>query len=320
MSEFELIQRYFSKRQSPVACVALGIGDDCALMAAKGGTQVAISTDMLVEGRHFFAGADARMLGHKSLAVNLSDLAAMGATPRAFTLALALPHVQPVWLNDFSEGLFELASQHGCQLIGGDTTKGPLNICITVFGEIPEGQALRRDAAQPGDDIWVSGTLGDARLALACYSDQLILSRQDLQLSAARLHTPTPRIALGTALRQIAHAAIDISDGLIGDLAHIFALSKVGATLWCDALPFGEILAKQNRATQYEFALSGGDDYELCFTAPRAHRSAVLEAGKRSKTHLTRIGYIESQPGCRIVDASNKLQNFAFKSFDHFQS
>jgi thiamine-monophosphate kinase len=319
MSEFELIQRYFSQRQSPVAHIPLGIGDDCALMATHGGAQLAISTDMLVEGRHFFAGTDARMLGHKSLAVNLSDLAAMGASPRAFTLALALPQVQPVWLHDFSEGLFDLASQHGCQLIGGDTTKGPLNICITVFGEIPGGQALRRDAAKPGDDIWVSGTLGDARLALACYSDQLTLSEQDLQLSARRLHTPTPRIELGMALRQVAHASIDVSDGLIGDLAHILERSEAGATLWCDALPIGGILANQSRDRQFEFALSGGDDYELCFTAPRARRDAVIEAGRRSKTQITRIGYIESQSGCRIVDASNTLQTFAFKSFDHFQ-
>lgn len=320
MSEFELIQRYFSERQSPAASISLGIGDDCALMTPKSGMQLAISTDMLVEGHHFFADANPRMLGHKSLAVNLSDLAAMGAEPRAFTLALALPEVQPAWLRDFSEGLFELASQYGCQLIGGDTTKGPLNICITVFGDIPEGQALRRDAARPGDDIWISGALGDARLALSGYLNQHTLSDSDLQLSAVRLHTPIPRILLGLALRKIAHAAIDLSDGLTGDLGHILKRSNLGATVWCDALPIGATLAKQSKAMQYEFALTGGDDYELCFTAHRVNRNAVLEASRQAKTQVTRIGYIESKPGCRFVDVNNNLLTFSFKSFDHFQS
>ncbi|MEG2034504.1 MAG: thiamine-phosphate kinase, partial [Janthinobacterium sp.] len=196
----------------------LGIGDDCSLLAITPGRQLAISSDMLVEDRHFFAGADPRMLGHKSLAVNLSDLAAMGARPVAFTLALALPQAERSWLAGFAEGLFALADEFGCELIGGDTTKGPLNICITVFGELAPGQALRRGAAVAGDDIWVSGTVGDARLALAGYRMEQELAPADLLMAAARMHTPTPRVALGCALAEagLAHAAIDISDGLAG--------------------------------------------------------------------------------------------------------
>jgi len=321
MTEFELIQRFFTERQSSAPYVALGIGDDCALLSATStATQLAISTDMLVEGRHFFSGADASLLGHKSLAVNLSDLAAMGAEPKAFTLALALPKVDALWLRGFSEGLFELAAQYGCRLIGGDTTKGPLNICITILGEVPTGQALRRDAAKPGDDIWVSGNVGDARLALAGYLNQHILSDSDLEQSAKRLHAPTPRIALGMALRKLAHAAIDLSDGLTGDLGHILERSNVGATIWCDALPFGPVLAGQERSLQYDFALAGGDDYELCFTAPRESRVGVLNAAKVAATPVTRIGYIEALPGLRLVDINNNPLNFTFKSFDHFQS
>jgi len=320
MSEFELIQQFFTARQSAADYIPLGIGDDCALMSVRSGMQLAISTDMLVEGRHFFAGANARMLGHKSLAVNLSDLAAMGAQPRAFTLALALPDVQAEWLNDFSAGLFDLAEQHHCKLIGGDTTRGPLNICITVIGEIPAGLALRRDAAQPGDDIWVSGTLGDAKLALSAYLGQQILSGPDQQQSALRLHTPIPRIALGQALREIAHAAIDISDGLCGDLGHILSRSGLGATLWCDCLPVGDVLRKKDKTLQYEFSLAGGDDYELCFTAPAANRAAIQNAGLLAATSVTRVGVVESDPGLRLVDKDNLPLTVSLLPFDHFKS
>jgi thiamine-monophosphate kinase len=198
LSEFDLIKQYFDRPQ-PGAAV-LGIGDDCALLAPTAGMLTAISSDMLVEGRHFFAGEDPRRLGHKCLAVNLSDLAAMGAKPVGFTLALALPAADRTWLQGFSEGLFALADAHGCELIGGDTTKGPLNICITIFGEVAPGQALRRDAAQPGDDIWISGTLGDARLALAGYSGELALTAAEQDAAGERMHLPTPRVALGRLL------------------------------------------------------------------------------------------------------------------------
>lgn len=312
MTEFELIQRYFTNRQALQE--DLGIGDDCALLSAHDGMQLAISSDMLVEGRHFFKYADARMLGHKALAVNLSDLAAMGAEPRAFTLALALPTAQAAWLSDFSEGLFGLANQYQCQLIGGDTTQGPLTICITVFGDIPNGQALRRDNAQAGDDIWVSGELGDARLALAAYLKQ----QQPSQQTALRLHQPSPRVPLGLALRGIAHAAIDISDGLVGDLNHILERSLVGATVWCDALPISSLLAHQDISVRREFALAGGDDYELCFTAARDQRSAVLAAAQQAEIAVKRIGYIEATPGLRLIDAHDQALNLSLHSFDHF--
>ncbi|MGZ8315550.1 MAG: thiamine-phosphate kinase, partial [Telluria sp.] len=317
-SEFSLIKQYF-QRQRPGRAV-LGIGDDCALLAPTPGTQMAISTDMLVEGRHFFPGADPRMLGHKCLAVNLSDLAAMGATPRAFTLALSLPSADPAWLEQFARGLFELADLHDCELIGGDTTKGPLNICITVFGEVAPGHALRRDAAQPGVDIWISGTIGDARLALAGYLDEHALDDTRQQASGLRMHMPTPRVALGRALSAapLAHAAIDISDGLAGDLGHILAASNVGATLDADALPAGPVLATMPQELRRRFCAAGGDDYELCFTAPAAHRAAIVKAAAQASTAVTRVGAIDAEPGLRYVDANGAPLQLALAGFDHF--
>ena len=318
LSEFDLIKTYV-QRPRPGRAV-LGIGDDCALLAPSPGRQIAISSDMLVEDRHFFAGADPRMLGHKSLAVNLSDLAAMGARPVAFTLALSLPRADPAWLEGFSSGLFALADAHDCELIGGDTTKGPLNICITVFGELRPGHALRRAAARAGDDIWISGTLGDARLALAGYWKELALDPSLHERAALRMHMPSPRVALGMALARvpIAHAALDISDGLVGDLGHILAASQVGATLDADALPAGPVLARQAIALRRRFTAAGGDDYELCFTAPVENREAVLEAGRESGTAVTRVGRIEAEPGLRLVDAEGKPLDLGLKGWDHF--
>jgi thiamine-monophosphate kinase len=320
LTEFDLIKEYFKRPRAGRA--TLGIGDDCALLAPTPGTQMAISSDMLVEGRHFFAGADARMLGHKCLAVNLSDLAAMGARPVAFTLALALPAAERAWLAPFSEGLFALADQFGCELIGGDTTKGPLNICITVFGELAPGHALRRDAARAGDDIWISGTLGDARLALAHYWNEVALSESALQTAAPRMHMPSPRVALGMALSSapIARAAIDISDGLAGDIGHILAASNVGATLNVDALPAGAALAQQDSALRRHFTAAGGDDYELCFTADPAQREAVLAAARAAGTAVTLVGVIESAPGLRFADAAGAPLSLALSGFDHFVS
>jgi thiamine-monophosphate kinase len=320
LSEFDLIRQYF-QRARPGRAV-LGIGDDCALLAPAPGMQLAVSTDMLVEDRHFFAGADARMLGHKSLAVNLSDLAAMGARPLGFTLALALPQADPAWLEGFSSGLFALADAWDCELIGGDTTKGPLNICITVFGELAPGRALRRDAARAGDDIWISGTLGDARLALAGYWKELELDAQAHAQAAERMHQPSPRVALGLALAKlpVAPAALDISDGLVGDLGHILAASGVGARLDVDALPAGPVLARQPLALRRRFTAAGGDDYELCFTAPAALREAVLAAGRESATAVTRVGSIEAEPGLRLVDANGAALELGLQGWDHFTS
>ena len=321
LSEFDLIQQYF-QRPRHAGRATLGIGDDCALLTLTPGLQTAISSDMLVEGRHFFAGEDAARLGHKALAVNLSDLAAMGARPVAFTLALALPSADRDWLAGFSRGLFALADAHDIELIGGDTTKGPLTICITVFGEVRPGRALRRDAARAGDDIWISGTLGEARLALAGYRLELSMDAASLLAAAARLHLPTPRVALGLALAEqgIAHAAIDISDGLVGDLGHILQRSQVGATLDIDALPAGAVLAAREPALRRAYTAAGGDDYELCFTAPRSARAAVLAAAAAAATPVTRVGAIEAAPGLRLVDAAGAALDLPLQGFDHFTS
>jgi len=327
MGEFDLIERYFKR---PATRAALGVGDDCALLQPAPGTQLAISSDMLVENRHFFANVDPATLGHKALAVNLSDLAACGATPLAFTLALALPRADEAWLAAFSSGLFALADAHGCELIGGDTTQGPLNICITVFGEVPvvngKSRALLRSGAKAGDDVYVSGTLGDARLALDALRGTLALAPALLAQARQRLEQPTPRVALGQALCGVATAALDLSDGLLGDLQHILKASGVGATL--DTSLALELLAARQHADwmpdlipvekQLECVLSGGDDYELAFTAPLSARDAVLAASHLSATPVTRIGRIELEPGLRLLDAQGQCLREQFASFDHF--
>ena len=323
MGEFDLIARYFTR---PARKAVLGVGDDCALLQLAPGMQLAVSSDMLVEGRHFFADVNPASLGHKALAVNLSDLAACGATPLAFTLALALPDVNEAWLQGFSGGLWALADAHGCELIGGDTTQGPLNICITVFGEVPRGQALLRSGAQAGDDVYVSGTLGDARLALDAIRGRLPVPEDLLAQARTRLEKPTPRVALGSALRGIATAAIDISDGLAGDLGHILKASGVGArieTALATSLIASTPLNTWARAflgpeKQLEYIVAGGDDYELAFTAPLDARPAVAAAAALSQTPVTRIGQIEKEPGLRLMDASGRFDACRFSSFDHF--
>ncbi|HEY5800219.1 MAG TPA: thiamine-phosphate kinase [Burkholderiaceae bacterium] len=322
LSEFDLIARYFQRPPSPSTQgrVPLGIGDDCALMAATPGTQTAVSMDMLVEGRHFFASADPYQLGHKCLAVNLSDLAAMGAAPRTFTLALAMPEAKAEWLEPFSRGLFALADRYGCELIGGDTTKGPLTICISVFGELEPGTALRRDAAKVGDDIWISGTLGDARLALALYRKEVASDAGLLELCAPRMHAPEPRIELGMALAGIAHAAVDISDGLKGDLGHILQRSGVGALLDIDALPAGPALSRCPRDLRRRYCLAGGDDYELCFTAGPEQRERIAALAQQAGTAVTRVGTVELEPGLRLRDSYGAPLSFDVISFDHFLS
>ena len=331
MGEFDLIARYFKR---PARQAVLGVGDDCALLQPAPGTQLAISCDMLVQGRHFFAEVDPRTLGHKALAVNLSDLAACGARPLAFTLALALPSADEAWLAPFSEGLLALADAQGCELVGGDTTQGPLNICITVFGEVPvvagRSQALLRSGAQAGEDLYVSGTLGDARLALEALQGKVSVPPEVLAGARVRLECPTPRVALGLALRGVATAALDVSDGLLGDLGHILAQSGVGATVHVDEASklvaskhyktaagclFGsEMPLRQWRA----WALAGGDDYELLFTAPFAARQQVEAAAHASQTPVTRIGTIEAERGLRLVDSQGQAVANTFASFDHF--
>ena len=326
MGEFDLIERFFKR---PARRAALGIGDDCALLQTPAGSHMAISTDMLVQGRHFFADVDPRSLGHKALAVNLSDLAACGAEPMGFTLALALPQIDEGWLAAFAQGLFTLADNHDCELIGGDTTRGPLNICITVFGSVPapggQSQALLRSGAQPGDDLYVSGHLGDARLALQALQGQLSLPPALLKATRQRLEEPRPRIALGMALRGLASAAMDLSDGLVGDLGHLLQASQVGATLNTEA-----VLDRMAARTHDDWAiagvshtqalqcvLSGGDDYELLFTAPPTARKALLAAAQTSATPVSCIGRIDAQPGLRLIDAAGAPVPNHFASFEH---
>lgn len=323
MGEFDLIARFFERAHNApgvTAGVDLGIGDDCALLAPQPGMQWLVSSDMLVEGRHFLSTVDPARLGHKALAVNLSDLAACGATPRAFTLALALPRVDEVWLEGFARGLFALADEHGIALVGGDTTAGPLNLCITVMGEAPSGQALLRSGAQAGDDLYVSGTVGDARLALEVFRGSLNLSSEEFEQARRAMECPQPRVQLGQALRGIASSAIDVSDGLLGDLRHILKRSKVGATVDADALPKSAVMAGQPLVLRREMGLAGGDDYELVFTAPREKREQVQAAALQAKTQVTRIGAIEAQAGLRLVDAQGQPLPNTFASFDHFKS
>jgi thiamine-monophosphate kinase len=323
MGEFDLIQRYFHR---PATHAALGIGDDCALLQPAEGMQLAISTDMLVEGRHFLPTVDPARLGHKALAVNLSDLAACGARPLAFTLALALPSADETWLAGFSRGLLALADLHGCELVGGDTTRGPLNICITVFGEVPRGQALLRSGARPGDDLWVSGTLGDARLALEVFRGTLALPAEAFAAARLRMEVPAPRVALGQALRGIATSAIDVSDGLLGDLGHVLAASNVGATVhtadvaatMADGLGARSSEGSSEAERRLACVLAGGDDYELVFTAPAGARERVLAAGVASGTRVSRIGHIEAAPGVRLRDGHGRLLERQYGSFDHF--
>jgi thiamine-monophosphate kinase len=323
MGEFDLIARYFNRPagqyQHGLQGIDrdVGIGDDCAVFTPALGAQLCISTDMLVEGRHFFPDVNPEALSHKALAVNLSDLAACGATPRAFTLALSLPKVEEAWLEGFSRGLFALADLHNCTLIGGDTTKGPLNICITVFGEVPTGKALLRSGAQVGDDIYVSGSdvdhVGQARLALEILRGNVSADAATLESIRHRLERPTPRVNLGVALRGSATSCIDVSDGLLGDLGHILKASHVGASVQTGWI-------RNKHPSAIEFALAGGDDYELLFTAPPSQKDALQALSSKACTRVTCIGKVTHAPGLRVLDAAGYPLEHTFASFDHFNT
>lgn len=322
--EFDLIDKYFKR---PVRHARLGGGDDCALIALASGMELAVSTDMLVEGTHFLPGTGALRLGHKTLAVNLSDLAAMGAAPRYATLALALPCVDDAWLAGFARGFFNLADQHGVELIGGDTTRGPLTLCVTVFGEVPAGQAVKRSGAQAGDDIWVSGTLGDAALGLAHLKGTVTLEPAQARYAVARLEAPTPQIALGQALRGTASAMLDLSDGLAGDLGHIAKASGLDAQVQAGSLPQAPLLAPHwaslPLADRLRFCAAGGDDYELCFTAAPARRDQVQAAAAQCGVRVTSIGSMLDPSGAAgavlIVDASGNPCLPTVLGYDHFK-
>jgi len=321
MGEFDLIARYFTR---PARRAVTGVGDDCALWQPQPGMQLAVSSDMLVEGRHFLSTVSPQRLGHKALAVNLSDLAACGARPLAFTLALSLPRVDTAWLQGFSQGLFLLADAHGCELIGGDTTQGPLNICITVFGEVPPGDALLRGTAQAGDDIYVSGTVGDARLALEVFRGTAKLDSDLFESARLRMEQPEPRVALGLALRGIANACIDISDGLVGDLGHLLKASGVGAVLttgWvADSAAISPAMQSLPMSRRLDMALAGGDDYELLFTAAPDQAPAVQEAANDCDMTVTCIGRISAGQGLQVMDIHGVPISRRFVSFDHFSN
>jgi thiamine-monophosphate kinase len=319
--EFVLIARHFT-RATPGA--VLGVGDDCALLAPTPGMQLAVSSDMLLEGRHFSPQDSPAGIGHKSLAVNLSDLAAMGATPRWATLAIALPEENDAWLTAFARGFFRMADLHGIELIGGDTTRGALTISITVMGEVPPGQALRRDGAHLGDDVWVSGVIGSAAMALAYRQGRLFMEQIDAARVLPALYLPTPRVELGIALRGIATSAIDISDGLLGDLGHILQRSQtgagpIGARLEFAALPTLPVVQNYlQEAVARDCVLAGGDDYELCFTAPADKRGGVEAAAQSAGVAVTRIGCITAEAGLVVIDAAGMPLPIARTGFDHF--
>jgi thiamine-monophosphate kinase len=317
LGEFELIERFFTR---PARRAVLGVGDDCAVLAPTPGMQLCVSTDMLVEGRHFLSTVAPQRLGHKALAVNLSDLAACGAEPLACTLALALPRADEVFLQGFAEGLWTLAEHHDIDLVGGDTTAGPLNICITVIGQVPVGQAMLRSGARAGDELWVSGTLGDARAALEVFRGTLEVPGDAFTTLRRAMELPEPRVVLGQRLRGVASSAIDVSDGLLGDLGHVLRRSAVGARLDIDALPRSAQLATLPPAVQRECLLHGGDDYELLFTAAAARREAVLDAAREAGVPVRCIGRIE--PGDELVVTDGRGQSLAVErgGFDHFKT
>lgn len=318
LGEFDLIARWFTR---PARRAVLGVGDDCALWQPSPGMQLAISCDLLVEGRHFLSTVPPERLGHKSLAVNLSDLAACGARPLAFTLALSLPRADESFLEGFSRGLLALADAHEIELVGGDTTAGPLTVCITVFGEVPAGQALLRSGAKVGDEVWVSGALGDARLALEAFRGTVALDGAAFEQARLAMESPQPRVALGQALRGIATSAIDLSDGLVGDLGHVTRRSGVGARIAIDRLPRSDRLAGLPALVRQECLLAGGDDYELLFTAPPSAHDAVQGAGRQVGVAVTAVGRITGEPGLQIVDEGGRAIDIAaHRAFDHFRT
>ncbi len=318
MSEFDLIRTYFSGMTPDRADVALGIGDDAALVSVPPGQQLALSVDTLVCGVHFLPSVSPRALGHKALAVNLSDLAAMGAEPAWVTLALTLPQADPAWLDGFAEGFATLAERYGVALIGGDTTRGPLSLSVQVAGLVPEGAALRRTGARAGDGIYVTGQLGDAALCLA-QMQSAAADAGSIELLRPRLEMPRPRVEAGIGLRGLASSAIDISDGLLADLGHILAASGVGATLRLQRLPLSDAYADWlAQGGGWSLALTGGDDYELCFTAPPQSGPQIERLAAELDLPISCIGRIEAASGLRVIGPDGEPWSGVGAGFDHF--
>ena len=318
VSEFDIIRRYFEHHGPTRGDVALGIGDDAALLVPPAGQQLAVSVDTLVAGVHFPVQTAPEAIGHKSLAVNLSDLAAMGAEPSWATLALTLPTADEAWLAAFCAGFFALAREYGVALVGGDTTHGPLSITVQIMGFVPPGQALTRAGAKPGDGVFVTGTLGDAGAGLRVVQGTLTTSTIIADQFKARLDRPTPRVAAGLALRGLANAAIDISDGLAADLGHILDASGVGAELELAKLPLSDALQHCGLPEPWRLAASAGDDYELCFTLPPEKEAEALARLSALGCPATRVGTITAEPGLRCRNAEGKVVTLAGTGYDHF--
>jgi len=318
VNEFELIRTYFARHTPARADVRLGVGDDAAVLAPPAGHELVVTTDLLVSGVHFQSDADPAALGHKALAVNLSDLAAMGAQPAWFLLNIALPAVDEDWLAGFCSGMFALAERYGVQLVGGDTSRAPqVVIAIEAHGFVPEGSALTRAGARPGDRIFVTGPLGDAGLALRQRRGKLRLTATERAAAAARLDRPQPQVEAGLALRGVASAAIDISDGLVADLGHILAQSHMGACIELTRLPLSVIYRAHFRKLRWDAALASGDDYELCFTVPPVNLPALEELKPRFPG-IAEIGTVEEAAGLRIRDAHGKPYTPQAAGYDHF--
>lgn len=318
--EFELITRYFDRITSSRRDVEKGIGDDCALLNLPENQTLAISTDTLVAGVHFLRDIHPADLGYKALAVNLSDLAAMGADPAWLTLALTLPEVNEAWLKEFSDSLFELLDYYNMQLIGGDTTRGPLSMTLSIHGLVPQGRALKRSGAKPGDWIYVTGTLGDSAAGLALLQHHIKINDPAAHEALIKRHLrPMPRILQGQALRDLASAAIDISDGLISDLGHILKASGCGARLHLDALPLSGVMKSHFDPEQaISWALSGGEDYELCFTVPEINRGALDVALGHYGVPFTCVGQLAPQSEGLVLLENNRPVERKLKGFDHF--
>ena len=321
MSEFDLINQYFKTASVKRKDVVLGIGDDCALLSPPPGKQLAVSTDTLISGVHFPENTKPEDIGYKSLAVNLSDLAAMGAEPAWVSLAISLPEVNETWLEGFMSGFSELAQQYNVSLIGGDTTRGPLSVTVSITGFVSAGAALRRDAAKAGDYIYVTGSLGDARLGLEAILNNTVIDN-DVQFCINRLNRPEARVLAGRLLSELTDiTAIDISDGLLADLSHICEASKTGASIELQSLPLSTQLRRvYQQQPEWEKVLSAGDDYELCFCCSPGQESAVLETFKAHDIVLNKIGVITESKGIQCVQADGSLLEIDHQGYNHFQS
>jgi len=315
MSEFNLIAKYFTR---PAQHADLGVGDDAALIRVTQGQQLAISADMLVAGTHFFHDASPYSIGWKSLAVNVSDMAAMGAQPKWATLAIALPEVNEPWLTEFSQGFFACAQAFNVDLIGGDTTRGPLTLSVQIMGEVPRGKAIQRNGAKAGDDIWASGLIGSAALGLAHLQGKVNLTEPTTSHCLTALTTPTPRVALGLALRGVANSCIDISDGLTADLSHILKASNLGAKLALEDIHCDDYLrTRLNDGNIQQCILAGGDDYELLFTAPKSQRDHIQQLSQQLELPISLIGEATPQLGL-VVSHHQQTLDISKQGFDHF--